>query len=188
MAEWLGLVPLAYVVYRDRRFPIHVDAAYYWLAAAFGVSFLADRSAHWVPSWVAFSYVVGQSVLTCAVFDRRLALRLLPMLSLVALLALAVWPPADPITHRRPPEVLLHLIAWGTAACVVWEEAKGALRTALSTYFAVGTVAYLVMAFSPGFTTWYLYQASRVVGIGLFCLAVADPKPVKLTLHRARAA
>lgn len=164
-AHWLGLVPV--VVVAVTRAP----KAYWWLALALGVSFLADSVAHVLdPFWVSRVYVVTQAALVAAVFLSR-AEALWTLACLVALGLLGVF------LQPAGPELFTHTCAWGLAALVAYEFAPQPLRRSLLVYFGWGTLAWFAYVAVPGYPSWLAYQATRVLGIGLFAYACWHPAP-----------
>lgn len=185
LAHGLGLVPLVWVAVLSLLAVVGVrskqpDAALWWLGVAFGVSFVADSAKHWFglsTYQVLFSYVVSQSVLVVAVYRRTEAI---PYLAALSVLGVVAWYTRDARGH----DYLLHAVAWGSAARVVWMDGKGLLRTALVIYFAGGLLTYLVLTAHGTYTTWSAYQLTRLVGIALFCVACLDLAP-RLRLTRS---
>lgn len=172
-AHQMGLLPLVAVAVAQWQGK-KPDAGLWWLSVAFGVSWLADSAAHWLNPWtITFTYVISQSALVGAVFlARKDALRLLGALLFVGGVAMFA---RDAAGH----DYLLHGVAWLSAACIAAEECQTpALRrvcTALVVYYGIGCVAYFVYAGWPGWTTWGVYQSTRLMGIALFCYAVWHP-------------
>lgn len=165
VAHFLGLLPLVLVA------AFRAPRAYWWLALAFGVSFLADTASHFIsPFWVSRVYVVSQSALVAAVFlDRADALWTLAALVVLGLLGVFLQPSG--------PEVFTHTCAWGVAALIAYEMAPQPLRRSLLVYFGWGLVAWVAYVWVPGWTSWGAYQMTRLVGILLFGLACWKPQP-----------
>lgn len=164
-AHFLGLLPVAFVA------AFRAPRAYWWLAAAFGVSFLADSAAHVLdPFWVSRVYVVSQSALVCAVFLHRTE-ALWTLACLVALGLLGVF------LQPAGPELFTHVCAWGLAALVAYEIAPQPLRRSLLVYFGWGTLAWALYVMLPGWTSWLCFQGTRLVGIALFGYACWKPTP-----------
>lgn len=164
VAYGIGLVPLAWCALRRER-----RREYWWLAMAFGISFLADTATlafghPWL--WSAV-YPVGQTAVIGAVFlsrEETAALTLLLMgTALVTILALGV----------NAPSALLHDLAWLAIVGMVWRRPLGQLRWALLVAFGVNIVPWTLLALRPSWTTWELYQGVRAVGVGWFCVAQA---------------
>ena len=161
---WLGLLTAA----GQSR-----DAAWWWLAGAFAVSWVADTAAHWAdPARVSLVYPVTQTALVGAVLLERRAAGLLTAL-LVTVGLVAAW--------IGGLDVLLRTVAWGAIVGIVWDRpALGRLRVALLVSFGLGLVAWWGYAVAPGWTSWGVYQSVRAAGLLLFCWAAYQP----VTLRR----
>jgi len=181
LAHWLGLVPLVWVAGRSvwaRHLP---NAGHWWLALAFGVSWLADTAAHWVDPWlVGLVYPVTQAAIIGAVLlPRREA-------GIFAAALVAVGIAAAGGERVQGPDVLLRTVAWAGLAGIVWPRRNlGPLRTALLLAFGTGWLAWLGYAMWPGWTSWGLYQGTRALGAGWFCWAGAARRPSLRILRRA---
>lgn len=184
VAHWIALIPLAFLLWRSARHQ-YSDAAWWWLAVAFAVSWIADtaadalpRSHGWIPSLL---YPVTQTALVGAVLlPRRRAWMLLGLLLGVAGASLA-W------RAYQGPDVVLRSVAW---LAVVWivvtrPELPRRLGMALLVYFGVGLVAWLAHAEWVTLATWYPYQATRLAGLVLFCRAIVKPTPTLAIVHDA---
>lgn len=145
--------------------------ACWWLALAFGVSFLADSAAHLVdPFWVSRVYPVTQAALVAAVFLNRIeALWTLGALVVLGLLGVFLEPSG--------PELFTHTCAWGLACLCASEFAPQPLRRSLVVYFGWGLLAWMAYVMVPGWTSWGAYQGTRVLGIALFGYACWKPSP-----------
>lgn len=165
VAHVLGLLPLVFVA------ALRAPRAYWWLACAFGVSFLADSAAHVVdPFWVSRVYVVSQAALVGAVFlDRTEALWNLAALVFLGLGGVFLEPSG--------PELFTHTCAWGLVALLAYEIAPQPLRRSLLVYFGWGLLAWAAYVMVPGWPSWLAYQATRLVGIALFGYACWKPAP-----------
>jgi hypothetical protein len=178
IASEMGLVPLAWlVVLRFRGMPR--DAALWWLAVAFGVSWLADLIAFFVDPWLtSATYPATQAALIGAVFlSRRDAMRFLVLLVAVAVFAIAMQ-------GATGPEIVSRAVAFGSACVIAYRRPEvPKLRAPLLVYFGLGLVAWAAVVYwsgtpnDPRYTPYLVYQAIRAVGIGLFCWAALDPKP-----------
>lgn len=153
-------MPLAFVAAlwsAGRRLP-----ALWWLvAAAYGVSFVADvlALAGVDPWWVSASYPVSQAgILGFALLDRRRA-----YLFLVALVLAASF----------PGTLVLRTIAWGTVA-VVAAKRPGPLQRALLVSFGAGLILWWCYVLWPSLATWSGLQGTRWLGTALFCWAGGD--------------
>jgi hypothetical protein len=173
VAYALGVVPfvwLAWLAARGER----RDAAWWWLAGAFFVSFIADSFAlagiePWLMSLV---YPVSQAAIIGAVLlDREDAILFVLSLATVGILAV-LW------RGVGAPDVLVHTVAWASVAVIAVDRAAlGRLRVALLVAFGVGWCAWLAYTIAPGLPTWLGYQGVRALGIGCFCWAAAKPTP-----------
>lgn len=180
IAHAIGLVPLLWLIglawQRDNR-----DAAYWWLATAFGVSFLADTAAHFVnPGVTGNVYPLLQAGLVgCVLLDRVEIQVLLITLGIVGAGAV-LW-------LDTGGYVPLHTVAWlGTAGIVYQSQVLGPLRWSLIMTFGVGWLFWLLYAAHPGWFGWGLYQLTRVAGMALFCAAALHPSPpLRLVRHAA---
>jgi hypothetical protein len=181
IAHQMALAPLVAVAvehWRGKR----PDVAFWWLGSAFGVSWLADTAAHWVSPWlVSAVYPVSQAALIAVVFlGRGDSVRFLKLLVWVAALSILT-------NNAHGPEIILRTVAWGGVTIIALDHAKGWTQRALVVSFGLGLVAWAVHSFALVIPTWYAYQGTRAVGIGLFCYAVVHPRPV-LHVVQARAA
>lgn len=168
----LGLVPLLWLAglafQRDRR-----DAAWWWLALAFAVSFLADTLAHGLNAEVVGNvYPVLQSAMIGLILlDRRDAVTFAVVLGSVATVAMLAENPAG-------IDLFLATVAWGAVTVFAWQRPMlGLLRWCLVVTFGGGLLAWFGYAMEPGWTTWGLYQLTRVAGTALFCAAALHPSP-----------
>lgn len=181
LAYLLGAIPVLWLAglrLRGRS----VDVAYWWLASAFAVSFVADSVARFLtadPRWlVSLVYPVSQAALVGVVFLARVeAAQFVVALVIVAIVDL-LWHGAAPVP------LLLPTVAWlGASSLVVDRWALGTLRTALLVSFGLGTLTWWGYAGWPGWTSWLLYQGVRALGVALFCIAASNPVP-RLRLAR----
>jgi hypothetical protein len=179
IAHHMALIPvvwLGWLRFRGRD----LGLAWWLLAGAFSISWLADWAAHWFnPLLVSPVYLVSQAWIVSAVFlSRREMLLLVTVLTLTGLAAV-LW------RGVSEPDVLLHTVAWLSVVGIVYQLPQLArLRTALLVAFGLGWLAWLGYAISPGWISWLIYQSVRATGIGLFCWAATSPLPV-LKLSRA---
>lgn len=187
LAHTLGAVPLLWL-YVLVLLGKHRGAEWWWLATAFGVSWLADTAAHWAnPLLPSAVYPVSQVGLIGAVllYHRADAIRLLIVLTAAGIVAVH-WRAAT------EPDVLLHTVAWGAAAGIAWNfRALGRLRMALLVYFGLGLVGWFMTTAWiyhcgeirscktawPGSLSWGTLQTARLLGTALFCWAAASPGP-----------
>jgi hypothetical protein len=178
IAAEMGLVPLAWLVWLRHR-GRNPGLAWWWLAAAFFVSWLADTAALFVdPDLVGNLYPLTQAALVGAVLlDRLEAVEFAFALTVVAFVAVAWHGPLG-------IDVLLRTVAWGSVAVLAWRyQALWRLRDALVVSFGFGLLAWWWYALAPGWPSWLTYQAVRALGIALFCVAASSPAP-KLSVAR----
>jgi hypothetical protein len=169
----LPLATLAAVRLRGHR----RDAAWWWLALAFGVSWIADTVADVVPmgdrAIVSLVYPISQASLVAAVLISRA--NAIILVGVLVLAGIAVV-----IQHGATgPDVALRSVAWLFVAGIarVRKELPVPLRASLFVYFCLGWVAWLVHVQWLIVETWYPYQAVRLLGLLLFCWAVIETGP-----------
>lgn len=167
----LGIVPLLFVAMRDRA-GFRIERHWWVMAAAFGISFIADSAAHWVSPWIiGVVYPLSQASLFGAVvmLDVRKKWGFLALLLGVGIFAV--------LTHGvSGPDILLRTVACLGLSLLVWPlRSLGVLRWSLLAYFLVGWGYWMAYVLLPGWTTYLLYQSSRVLGISLFCYAASRP-------------
>jgi len=162
----MGLIPLVWLaVRRERR------AEWWWLAAAFGVSWLADTAAHFGdPLLFGTVYPVGQAGLVVVVLAERHQAAAFVGLLMVAGLVAVLW---EGITG---PDLFLETIAAAIVVSVAWRLPDRRLRATLVYAFGVGWLAWVGYTLSPGWLSWGLYQATRVVAAAMFCWANIPPR------------
>ena len=182
MAHQMALIPLAWLSWVEWTRHREIDSAWYWLAGAFFVSWIADSAAdtlpaswRWLPSLV---YPIAQvSIVGAVLLSRRAAWALLGALTCVGL--------AVAVSHgARGPDVLLRAASFGAVTAIVTyrRELPMRLRLALAVYFGLGLVLWLVYARWLTGPMWYGYQAARLAGLLLFCWAAVQPGiPLRLT-------
>lgn len=161
----MALIPLVWCLARKER-----RAEWWWIAAAFGISWVADTLAHFLDPWlVSAVYPVSQAAIIGAVLLSRDDAKVF----LVALVAVALF------SLRFPrPDLILHTVAWLSIVGVVWSLPIGRLRIALLVAFGLGWVAWLSFVLSPTWATWGAYQSVRALGLGMFCWASVKPHPM----------
>lgn len=170
----MAVVPLAFLCVHDQWAP-RTDRAYWLVALAFAISWIADLSARLWPdgAWlVSLVYPVSQAALIAAVLlPRRDTITFVCALVVSGLASVA-------LRGTQGPDVLLRTVAWlGLAFLVMDRWALGRLRTALVVYFGVGWMAWLLRAIYLTVPWWYVTQSVRLAGILLFCWAVIQPGP-----------
>lgn len=166
VAHHVALIPAIWLLLiKNRR------AEWWWLALAFGVSWIADWIAHLTnPAFVSAVYPVGQAAIVGAVLlDRTQARRFAIALALAGIAA--VW------LEDFAPDRFLRTIAWLGIVVMVWERPLGRLRVMLITAFGLGWVAWMGYTLWPGWTSWTLYQLVRAASLAMFCWASLSPQP-----------
>jgi hypothetical protein len=168
----MALVPVVWLTGRTLR-GYRPGAAYWWLAGAFAVSWLADTAAHWTDPWlVGLVYPVSQAALIGAVLLDRSEATLLVWVLVWTAIAAALW------EHVQGPDVLVRTVAWGSVTGLAYERpALGMLRRALLVSFGLGWLCWLAYALAPGWSSWGAYQAVRLAGLLLFCAACCANPP-----------
>lgn len=164
LATLIGIVPLVWLILSRRLY----DPSAWWIALAFGVSWVTDMAARWVDPWVlSVVYPVSQgALLALATLPRRRADHFIALLC-VAGVASILWHGAT------GPDLLLRTVAWGGIAGVVWPRRDmGRMRLAILVAFGGGLLAWYGYAAAPGWASWIAYQAVRLAGVLLFSWAV----------------
>lgn len=179
VAHYMALAPLFWLAclwaWGELR-----DRSLWWLAGVFAVSWLADTASHWVdPKLISAVYPVSQAAIVSAVLLKRDdALNFLLLVAGIGVASLV-------IQELRQPNVL-RAAAWGGIVGIVLPLPLGKLRASLLVAFGAGLATWIIYAAVPGWTTWGMYQVTRLMSILLFCWAAYDPRP-SLTLAREAA-
>lgn len=170
VAHWLGLVPLLWLALLAYRLEAR-DVAWWWVAGAFGVSWLADSVSHLIPPDVAGNaYPLLQAAIIGAVLlDRRAALGCLGGLALAAIGGVLMQGPEG-------TDLLLRTAAWGLIVALAY-RVPAPFRAALLVTFGGGLIAWYLAAIFPGRETGLLYHGVRLAGVALFCRAATRPGP-----------
>lgn len=176
----LELIPLVWLVC------MHTDGqkrgmAWWWLAAAFTVSWVADTISRELPQeqrwFVSLVYVVSQAALVGAVFlDRLDALRFIIALGIVGV-ADVLW---NGTAVLAGPDLLLRTVAWGAIVGLAWQT-PARVRVSLLVSFGLGLAGWWAIAAFPGtsarWVSYLAYKAAWTAGMGLFCAAALHPAP-----------
>lgn len=165
----MGLVPLVWLACL-RLTGIKRDAAWWWVAAALSISWIADWTIHiGVSPWLASAvYPVTQAALIGAVFlPRRDAQSFVAVLVLVGLMAV-LWNGTD------GPDRFLHTVAWLSVVGIVGHR-PSPLRPVVPIAFACLWLAWLGYALAPGWPSWLLFQGVRLGGLVAFCWIAWKP-------------
>lgn len=171
----LPLVALAALSLLGRR----RTAAWWWLGVAFAVSWVADSAAHrFDPVLVSRVYPVLQaSIVLFALAPYADALVCALALALASMVPLLLQP-------ASMVDVGLRTISFGCIAGVVFRLGRHHIaQLPLLIYFGGGLLAWYAYAIAPGWTTWGIYQATRAIGLTLFCIAAClawtpAPEPI----------
>lgn len=176
IAHWMPLIPLVWLFWRNEtRHPI--DAAWWWLACAFAVSWLADTAADFTPvqsRWViSLVYPVTQAALIGAVLlFRKSALILLAVLVAAGIASALLF-------GVEKPDLVLRTIASLAVVGMIWNRPAlpMRLRLTLFVYFGLGLIAWAIHVRWLIVATWYPVQLVRLSGLILFCWAATEPRP-----------
>jgi hypothetical protein len=183
VAWQMALIPLAWLsILRWGDWRV-MDSAWWWMAGAFAVSWLADAPIDHMPhvyDWLSvFVYPIAQSVLVGAV--------LLPRVHAILLMGLLIGTALFVILTRGTvgPDAALSSVANLAVVWIAWtrRELPQPLRLALFVYFGLGWIVWLVHVEWLTVATWYPYQCVRLVGLLLFCWAAVKSGP---NLHLVR--
>lgn len=134
------------------------DAAWWWIAAAFGVSFVADVAGMaGYGRFVSQSYPLLQAGLVAFVLlPRPWAIATVGGLTAVSGASLAV-------RHGEGLDIVLHLAAWGGISLLAWTVLRdGMLRWTLAAGFLALAVAWTVFVAWPTFGAWGAVQGVRL--------------------------
>ncbi len=174
VAHQMALVPLAFLVWRRLR-GASVDGAWWALAFAFAVSWVADTVSDVLPAqaqWtVSLAYPIVQSAIVGAVLlPREFAIFLVAVLSSAAI-AVGIW------LGVNGPDGVFRSIAWLTVVAIVLvrRDLPSKLRVAFGVYFGLGWATWLIHVVWLVVATWYPYQGARALGLLLFCWAATAP-------------
>lgn len=162
-ASSVGAVPLLAVLASRPR-----GSAWWWLAAAFAVSLVADVAA------LAFGHPLLSQVYPVAQ-SGLFALVLAPTAVAVPVVGVVLAAAGISVAWREAAglDFLLHAVAWGSTAALAWHYLMpSAIRTALLVGFGGGVVAWTGFVLDPGWTWWLVYQSTRVLAAGWFAVAV----------------
>lgn len=161
VATLIGLIPLVGVA------ACRAPRSWWWLAAAFGVSFLADLAGA-----AGYGMVASQTypVLQAGLF----ALVLAPRRTAVGVIAGLAAVSAASLWWRRAHglDLALHVAAFASTAVLAGRSlAGGWLRATLVAGFVALTAAWVGMAAAPGVLTWGTFQGVRLAMALGFVLA-----------------
>lgn len=163
LALAFGLVPLLAVALLRPK-----GSAWWWLAVAFGVSFVADlASLWWGHPLISQTYPVLQAGLFALVIaPRPVAIGTIGLVAVASAVSLG-------LRIAEGLDFMLHAVAWGSTAILARRYLiPGALRTALLLGFGGGVVAWTGFVIDPGWFWWLALQTTRALAAGWFCVAV----------------
>lgn len=175
VATLMGLVPLLFLVYLHYQ-GTKRDAAYWWLAAALGVSFVADALTLATHNASRDAYPLLQSgLIGLILLDRPTA-----VLYCVGLVVASLLVPLFGLQH---PDYAFCAVAWLSIAWIAYryKALPELLRLSLLVIFGLGWLVWVGYVLWPGWVTWLGYQWIRAAGTALFCWAALKPGP-RLTL------
>ena len=147
------------------------ERAYWWLALAYLVSWVADWGWHaGLPQFVvSASYPVLQAALVGFVFlGRWHSEQFLALLVVTALAAVVLW------TQNT---LALRTVAWLGVCAIVLDLPASPLRTALLVTFGGGWLGWVAYELAPSAAAWLAYRLTWLTGEALFCWAVSKPSP-----------
>ena len=180
-AHALGAVPLLYLAWLGFRYQRR-DPAYWWVAAGYFASFLADTAAHWIGHpLVSSTYPILQAGLIAAA--------LLPAAELTLFVVVMAWAATTAVAWQgiTGVDILLHTVCWLSLAGIAYRARSVPFRDALLTSFGVGWLAWLLYSADPGWLSWAGFQLTRVAGTAAFCVAVAHAGRPQLKIVRRAA-
>jgi hypothetical protein len=170
---WMGLLPIAWLSIRRARGQ-RSAAVWWWVAGAFGISWIADLIAQFLPTqdrWaVSLVYPVSQTAIIGAVLlPRRIAQALLGCLAVLAIIAALTQ-------GIGTPDLMLRAVAWLSIVATVWLTSNIPIRlqACLLVSFGLGLAAWMALIRWGSVQTWYAYQETRLAGLLLFCWAVSQ--------------
>lgn len=168
VAHQIGLIPFLSMLGVGRKLP----APFWWVALALAVSWFADSASFYMDGTWAIDYfwLPLQFWMVACAFTAGLH-RALWGLGLIVTAALS-WDLSGP-----GPDFLITLVG----SVSVLYLARGALALPIFLYFGLGTLAYFVMAFTPGpdaTTAWYFYQGCRLVAFLAF-IGIIAPQVIR---------
>jgi hypothetical protein len=162
----IGILPVGWLALRRER-----RREWWWLAAALGVSFVADGMAlgtHLLhrsqAPFISALYPVLQAAILGAVFLSRARAGIFATVLVLTGMASLAWPEAW----------LLDTVAWLGVSGIVWPFPAGPLRSGLLLIFGLGWLCWMGYALLP-LPAWMAYQSCRLAGTILLCWAASRP-------------
>lgn len=171
VSQWMVLFPLALLLYLHQRGESR-NIAYWWIAGAYAVSWVADWLADLLPVQIpSLVYPIVQSAIVGAVLlsapDGRVFVWALCGLALVAI---GFLPDLD---------VLLRTVAWLVISVAAWRaQTIGLTRAALLVTFGAGLIGWYAFLILQSVPSWYGYHLCWAVGVLLYCGAIWSPSNV----------
>lgn len=169
-AHAIGAIPFVWLCWR-RFSGRETPTVYWWVAAGYFVSWLADSAAHWVDPWViAAVYPVSQASIIAAGFLPPIGAWTFTMTLMTGAMADIAW-------HGvAGPLILLRVVAWLPLvwiACGLWRLPW--LRISLLMSYGVGLLWWGAYIVSPGYLTWGGLQLTRFVAAICLCMGASRP-------------
>lgn len=169
-AHALGILPLlALLMARlaGRNFP----PAWWGMAVAFAVSWLADSIAHLTnPDAVSQVYIVLQSGVAVLALDPKAAIPAVAVVSTVAV-GSVLW------RHGQGHDVAAHVTAGGIVTGLAWQRTRGWVRWSIVAGFGLLAVAWLDYVAAPGWPSWLTVQGVRLAAVVLWIVATLRDTP-----------
>jgi hypothetical protein len=145
---------------------------YWWLAAAFGISVLADTATLlWHQPWlVAAIYPVSQlGIVAAVIVSQRQAMAFTGFLMLTGIVALM-------IEGLDAPGAILPVVGGAVLTTFLLAQPATPLRTALLLAFGVSCLPWIWFVLMPTWASWEAYQGVRAVSLGWFCYAQTESR------------
>lgn len=166
LAATLGAVPVLYLSGLRRRGESR-RLAWWLVASAFGVSFVADlfNAAGWHPLAHQVYPVLQAALVALVLLERPAFVGYVALLLFAAILSI-LWRGAGGY------DVILRVVAWGGVSVFAGLSLeRGVLRSTLSLGFAGMLVAWAWYTLAPGLGPWAALQLARLGATVGFCVA-----------------
>lgn len=166
IAHAVGILPLAWLLVL-RAGGVRLASSWWLMAAAFGVSFVADSLAHVMQAdFLSQLYLVTQAALFgFAIAPARAADRFVPVLLVAAGVSLG-------LRQGAGLDLLLHVVAFGGVAWLAWRYVpRGMLRVTLVAGFGTLAVTWCWLAVARTLPAGLAYQGTRIAIAVAWCAA-----------------